>query len=616
VRTGHDEPTAFQAARVGRPRTDRAASGPPVRVALRRIETLGRSATEADRSDDGAGGRTDLSDLVDAIRSAAEDAGLTAPPRPWLPPLPEQVSLGDLRAPDAPGPVTAVLGLADRPSAQTQEPFVLDLERTGPVAIAGMARAGRSTALRTLAASLAGGASPADLHLYALDCGNQALAALAALPHCGAVVDGADPDRVERLLSALHAEIARRQRVLAAGGHGSLAEQRATADEPLPHVVVLLDRLEAFFARYAERDGGRMVDRVEELLRTGPGAGVTMVVTTDRSGFHHRVSSAVAARLVLRQATPDDVAAFGLDPRTTPRRMPPGRALWTVTGEEVQVALVQPDGSGATRTGAIERLSGELADRWKDLPPARLPRRVDPLPEEISHPEAEALRLAPRPHGPSVCTPVVGGDHLGPIDVDLAAAGSAFLVCGPQRSGRSTALAAIVSSLTGRTDGDLPVLVIAPRPSPLRDLAGTPGVLDVLTGDPADMALRVSDAAVTGPVALVVDDAELLGDHTLTEALESFTRTARDDGSVLVAAATTDDVLANPYRGWIAAVRRPRSGLLLNPATHVDGEVFGLRLARSLAGGWPPGRALLVRRGEITPAQLISQVSRQTGRTP
>lgn len=627
VRTGHGEPTAFQAARVGRPRTEAAASGPPVRVALRRIETLGRSAPETGSSDDGSGGRTDLSELVAAVRSAAEEAGLAAPPRPWLPPLPEQVSLAELQilaeataerpaSDPVPGPA-AVLGLADRPSGQAQEPFVLDLGRTGPVAIAGMARAGRSTALRTLAASLAGGTSPADLHLYAVDCGNQALASLAALPHCGAVVDGADPDRVERLLSALHTEVARRQRELAAGGHGSLAEQRAAVPDGLrlPYVVVLLDRLEAFFARYAERDGGRMVDRVEELLRTGPGAGVTMVLTTDRSGFHHRVSSAVAARLVLRQATPDDAAAFGLDPRTTPRRMPPGRALWSLTGEEVQVALVQPDGSGATRSGALERLSGELADRWKDVPPVRLPRRVDPLPEEISLPEAEALRLAPRPDGPAVCTPVVGGDHLGPIDVDLAAAGSAFLVCGPQRSGRSTALAAIAVSLAGRTDDTLPVLVIAPRPSPLRDLAGTPGVLDVLTGDPADIALRVSDVAVTGPVALVVDDAELLSDHTLTDALESFARTARDDGSVLIAAATTDDVLANPYRGWISAVRRPRSGLLLNPATHVDGEVFGLRLARSLAGGWPPGRALLVQRGEITSTQLISQVSPQSGLT-
>lgn len=631
VRTGHGEPTAFQAARVGRPRTAETTSGPPVRVALRRIETLGRAAAETAEAEEEAGGRTDLSDLVAAIRTAAEETGLAAPPRPWLPPLPSRVPLagdgitgpagggtaGPASGPAA-GPAAAVLGLVDRPSAQAQEPFTLDLERTGPVAIAGMARSGRSTALRTLAASLADGASPADLHLYVLDCGNQALASLAALPHCGAMVDGADPDRVERLLSALHAEVTRRQRTLSAGGHGSLADQRAAAGdgERLPYVVVLLDRLEAFFARYAERDGGRLVDRVEELLRTGPGAGVTMVLSTDRSGFHHRVSSAVAARLVLRQATPDDAAGFGLDPRATPRHMPPGRAIWSVTGEEVQVATVDPDDSGASRPGAIERLAGELSLRWKDVPPVLLPRRVDPLPEEISPAEAEALRVTSRPYGPAVCTPVVGGDHLGPVDVDLAAAGSTFLVSGPQRSGRSTALAAIVSSLAGRADGTLPVLVVAPRPSPLRDLAGAPGVLDVLTGDPADIALRVSDAAVTGPVALVVDDAELLSGHTLTDALEAFTRTARDDGSVLVAAATTEDVLANPYRGWIAAMRRPRSGLLLNPATHVDGEVFGLRLPRSLAGGWPAGRALLVQRGETMPAQLILQVSPQSGLDP
>lgn len=673
VRIGHGEPTAFQAARVGRPRTAETSSGPPVRVALRRVEALGRSAPEAGEAEEDAGGRTDLSELVSAIRTVAEGAGLTAPPRPWLPPLPDLVPLTAVATtrptpterpatraasralpatgmgsaapgsgatgpagaepatagpavaepaatePAVAGPASAVLGLADRPSAQAQEAFVLDLERTGPVAIAGMARSGRSTALRTLAASLARGASPADLHLYVLDCGNQALASLAALPHCGAVVDGADSDRVERLLSAMHSEVARRQRVLAAGGHGSLADQRAADRRPLdgepsadgeqrlPYIVVLLDRLEAFLARYAERDGGRLVDRIEELLRTGPGAGVTLVLGTDRSGFHHRISSAVAARLVLRQATPDDVATFGLDPRTAPRHMPPGRALWSVTGEEVQVATVDPDESGATRPGAVERLAGDLAARWKDVRPALRPRRVDPLPEEISTAEAEALRLVPRPRGATVCTPAVGGDHLGPIDVDLAAAGSTFLVSGPQRSGRSTGLAAIVTSLAGRADGTLPVLIVAPRPSPLRDLAGLPGVLDVLTGDPADIALRVSDAAVACPVAIVVDDAELLGAHALTDALEAFTRTARDDGSLLVAAATTEDVLANPYRGWLAAVRRPRSGLLLNPTTHVDGEVFGLRLPRSLAGGWPAGRALLVERGDTTLVQLISQ---------
>jgi S-DNA-T family DNA segregation ATPase FtsK/SpoIIIE len=151
----------------------------------------------------------------------------------------------------------------------------------------------------------------------------------------------------------------------------------------------------------------------------------------------------------------------------------------------------------------------------------------------------------------------------------------------------------------------LPVLVVAPRQSPLRDLAGRPGVLGVLTGDQAVIAVRVADAAAAGPLALVVDDGELVTDHVLTDVLEAFARDARDSGSLLVAAATTEDVLANPYRGWLAAARRGRSGLLLDPASHVDGEAFGLRLPRSVNGGWPPGRGLLVLRGETSPVQVV-----------
>jgi S-DNA-T family DNA segregation ATPase FtsK/SpoIIIE len=139
----------------------------------------------------------------------------------------------------------------------------------------------------------------------------------------------------------------------------------------------------------------------------------------------------------------------------------------------------------------------------------------------------------------------------------------------------------------------------------LRDLTGEPGVLGVLTGDPAAIAVRIADAAAAGPIALVVDDGELIADHVLTDLLEAFARDARDSGNLLLAAATTEDVLVNPYRGWLAAARRGRSGLLLDPASHVDGEVFGLRLPRSVNGGWPPGRGLLVLRGDTSPVQVV-----------
>jgi len=177
--------------------------------------------------------------------------------------------------------------------------------------------------------------------------------------------------------------------------------------------------------------------------------------------------------------------------------------------------------------------------------------------------------------------------------VDLSDGG--FLVAGPARSGRSTALVAVATSL------HRDVLVVAPRPSPLRDLPSL-GVVS-----PEELPGVLTDVA--GPVALVIDDAELITDPAATDALEVFARSARDRGAVLVAAATTEDLLANSYRGWLATLRRTRTGLLLNPSSHVDGEVFGLRLPRSVRGGSPPGRGLLVVRGESAPAQVIQRVA-------
>src|SRR5262249_11443903 len=157
------------------------------------------------------------------------------------------------------------------------------------------------------------------------------------------------------------------------------------------------------------------------------------------------------------------------------------------------------------------------------------PRRVDPLPVEIS---LEELGGTPG-GGPAVCVVGAGGDHLGPVPVDLAAS-AAFLVAGPPRSGRSTALATIIASLAGRARGELTVGVVCPRPSRLRELSGLPGVAAVLTG--ADVAAEL-DELLTGyrPLCLVVDDAELLADTPAAAVLERFARYARDEGSVLVA---------------------------------------------------------------------------------
>ncbi|MGH3914363.1 MAG: FtsK/SpoIIIE domain-containing protein, partial [Pseudonocardiaceae bacterium] len=610
LRTGHGDLAMLQCARVGWPRRAAATSTlDTVTVTPRSLAGLGYGRAQQTETSDGYEGPTDLTVLVAAIGAAAEQAGITAPPGPWLPPLPTQVTVEQLAPADPECPVSVTLGLADHPTRQAQLPFVLDLDRTGPVVVAGMARSGRSTVLRNLAAGIAAHTSPADVHLYALDCGSRALTTLTALPHCGAWVGADDPDRTQRLLALLTAELERRQRLLAAGGFGSVREQRGAVrtTDRLPYLVLLIDQYEAFLARHQEVDGGQLIDTLDGLLRQGAAAGILPVLSTDRTGFTHRLSTVAATRIVLRQAHIDDVAVYGMAPRDVPGAMPPGRAVVLPAGVEVQVALIGPDPAGAGETTAVERLAGLLRHRWEEVVPAHLPRRIDPLPATVTLVEVQKLRVIEPPTAWAACTIGVGGDHLAPVDIDLAEAGGTFLVCGPQGSGRSTALMTMLHSLAGRVNGELPVIVVCPRPSPLRRLVGLPGVSAIVTGGAsADLRVELDDAlAYAGtPVAVVVDDAELLADDPAAPLLERLVRQARDADSLVIAAGTTEDLLVARYRGWLAAARRSRSGLLLNPASYVDGEVFDLKLPRSTADGWPPGRGLLVRRGSTLAVQV------------
>jgi S-DNA-T family DNA segregation ATPase FtsK/SpoIIIE len=306
----------------------------------------------------------------------------------------------------------------------------------------------------------------------------------------------------------------------------------------------------------------------------------------------------VQHRLVLRQAERDDYMWFDVPARSLPKTLPPGRGFWTDGLVELQVALLADDPSGTAQATAVGRLATKLRDRWAGVPGARLAHRIDPLPRSISLADAEALRRGHRPEGAAVATLAVGGDELQPVDVDLDTSPPTFVVAGPPRSGRSTALAAVATSL-GR-----PIVVIAPRPSPLRDLDVDLLALYTSADEAAAQLGDLLDEAGRA-VAVLVDDAELVSEGPLAGLLQQVVRQARDHDIVVVAAATIDDLMLLRYRGWLADARRSRHGLLLCPGSSMDGEAFDVKLPRSLSGGWPAGRGLLIERGTTATVQVV-----------
>jgi S-DNA-T family DNA segregation ATPase FtsK/SpoIIIE len=398
--------------------------------------------------------------------------------------------------------------------------------------------------------------------------------------------------------------VSARQERLAAAGFADVAEQRAAVspEERLPYLLLLVDRWEGFTTAYGELDNGRHNDTMLRLLREGPSTGLRIVVAGDRSVLLGKLAGAIEDRLCLRLADRSDYSLAGLSPRKLPDELRAGQAFRTADARECQIALLgapdpgEVDASGSGQAAALSL----IAERWSKRPaPAHRPFRVDVLPPRLSLDEARSLDG----WGAGPLTPIVGvgGDELAPIAVDLETYGPGFTVAGPRRSGRSTALLGIATSVT-QAGGT--VVVLAPRRSPLRSLDGQPGVAAVVTeSNPSPQDFVEVLNAVEGHLMIVVDDAELLHPSDIQELLQQVLRDGRDQGHAMVVGGTTEELL-RAMRGFTFDARSSRAGLLLTPESHLQGELLGVRLPRSAVFTGPPGRGILALPGRTTLVQV------------
>lgn len=566
IRSGTEPATLVQTARVAG-RAPPPAPGPTVAVGWPT-----RSGPPADDGD----GPTDLQRIVDAAQEAARLTGWQPLPSPWLPPLPDLLRLDEL----SDGPVgAAVLGLIDHPDEQRRSPLTFDLATDASLLIAGGQRSGRTTAVRTLLASLTRTWSADDVHVHVIDCAGGGLLAAERLPHCGCAIGRDDTARGRRLLARLVEETGRRQVLLARTGAASLAEHVGPKASRPPYVVLVLDGWEGFVQSYEPVDAGQPVEALLRLIREGAAAGIRVVVTSDRGGLGVRLSGLIARRVVLPLADRSDYALAGIPARAVPAHLPPGRGLLPDTALECQLAVVSEDPSGAAQTAALDAIAATTRG-----PERHPPLRIAELPATV------ALDRLPAPDRPMWTVLGRGGDEAEPIMLDLDALGSGLLVAGPARSGKSTALLVLAHGLlhTGT-----PVVAVTGRRSVLRSLAGVRALL----GPADDEALRAATA--DPPAVVLADDIESLVDAPVDRILAEL---VRDDRGVTVIGAGRSDDLAGQFRGLGVDLRRRRTGLLLTPGP-LDGELLGVRIPRGLTEHLP-GRGYLVEHGSLTRVQV------------
>ena len=534
---------------------------------------------------------TDLQVLVRACREAGESLGLTPPPPPWLPPLEPVVPLATLPEPpaDAADPAAvAVLGLVDEPDLQRRRPFVFDLETDGSLLVFGGGGSGKTTLLRTLAVALAQRSSPEELHVYGLDFATRALTALEALPHCGGVIAADDEERVERLLTQLRGTLERRKALFAQRGVLTLAELRRRGDPAVPRIVVLLDGYGGFADAFFGVRGGELIDVFARLVAEGRPLGLHFAITSDRRGaIPNALAAIIPTKVVLRMAEEDEFVALGVSLKTVRSvTLPPGRGF--LAGHELQCAIVGADPTAEAEAESLAAVAQELRARHGE---ARAPE-VRLLPLQVT------MEDLPPPTKPLEAFVGIGNTELRPVAVDLAE--RHFLVVGPYRSGRTSALRLIVEALREAAPA-LELHLLAPRGGALAELdlwtSAAVGV-EACEAGIERLAELAGEAAV-----LVLDDGEELVDSLAAPSLAGIGRRGRDAG-VRMVAAVERQVALSTFSPWLVELRKQKYGLLLEPDLSVDGDILGVQLPRRTNPTFPVGRGYLVDRGTFELVQL------------
>lgn len=534
---------------------------------------------------------TDIERLVETMSKAAIAAGIPGPRKPWRETL---ATTYDLRMVDQRRDSEIVLGVIDDPENQEQRVEYFRPDVDGNIAYFGAGGSGKTTALRSLGIAASITPRAGCVHVFGIDFGGGGLSLLEPLPGVGSVIDGADEERVVRLIRWLR-EMAdeRASRYAAAKAPTILEYRRISGNVSEPRVLVLIDGFAAFRADYeSSSERSAVFALFQQLLVDGRGVGIHFAVSAERpAALPTSLASSFQRKVVLRQTDDDGYRYFDLPRDVLSGESPPGRAIQVGRPQELQLVILGDNINVAAQSRMIEQLAEWL--RTIDLP---RPRPIRSLGTEIRPADLPASALG---------QPVLGvaDESLDPVGFNPS---GALLVWGPMQSGRTNAMAWFAQSLL-RWNPELPLVHLASRRSPLSDLdawstsaTGADECRPVVERLLAITSERAADGLPL--VAVLIEGYPDFLSGPIENQLADLVRNCRNNGHLVIAEGESS--------GWgsswpmLSEVKNARTGLLLQPDP-MDGEmVLRTQLPRFRKGDPIPGRGWWIANGKAAKVQI------------
>ena len=511
-----------------------------------------------------------LAEVVDAMRAEALIRGQSAH-QIWLPPLPPAVELSAVAADFRPSAdsiknpgvsLQAPVGIIDRPYHQRQDALMVDLT-SGHLALCGGTQSGKSTAVRTIVASLAAVYSPDSVRFYIIDLGGGLLSPLQLLPHVAAVAGRHEAEKIRRIVDEVIGLI-------------NAPESR--------HTFLVIDGWHAIGTAGADFED--IAEGITKIAADGPSARVHVVVTTPRwTTMRPAIRDLISERLELKLGEPMD----SLFDRKKQQRLPsaPGRGI-TPEGEFFLCA----------------RTSGQdiahIQSLWTDAQPVP---RLKMLPEQLS--------VADLPASKTAIPWAVGGRDL---DAQMWDTRRNFVVIGTSGVGKSSVLATLLQGIAAKDRNEARIVLIDERRSHLGTVdaemlaaycATSAATEKALRDCASTLRLRMPGPEVTpeqlaarswwsGPdIYVVIDDLELISDIALAPLVDLLPH-ARDIGLHVVVARKAGGIGRALFGQFLSQLRDTQPEVFVMDSARDEGTMFGIKPAAQ-----PRGRGQLGIGGEL-----------------
>lgn len=490
----------------------------------------------------------------------------------WLPPLPKSIELASVA--ERADTLHAGIGIIDKPYHQRQDLLHIDFAaHGGHLAICGGPQMGKSTALRTMVASLAATHSTSETRFYVIDLGGGQLETLSRLPHVAGVAGRLQPERVRRIVDEVR----------------GLIDEQHDAGRSGQHTFLVVDGWHNIGTSTAEFED--LAEPITQIAADGPSAGIHLIVATPRwNTLRSAIRDLIGTRLELKLAESMD----SLCDRKLQEKLPalPGRGLGA---DKKYLLIAQSSNQDLAHIAAVSAERG-------DQPVSSL--RV--LPEAVSR--GELRRQAAALSGFPLA---LGGPRLSTLAWDPSTSDH-FLCVAARGMGKTTTLRTVIAGISELGRDRARMVVIDHRRAHLGQIEqdmlaayshSAPQTEKTLADTVTTLRQRLPSAEITpeqlarrdwwdGPeIFIVIDDYDLVADNVLHPLIELIPH-ARDIGMHLVIARKAGGFNRAAFGPVLSAIRDSQPCFAVLGAEKDDGPFFGVKPLPQPSGGAQPGRGI------------------------